>query len=627
MHMAKHVTRRFRCQCVERQIGRYFSPFLLRYIIVVSIAAALLGATLDSHVASVSRAGAEPGTFGAYFAATGYWVLDPRLIDYFERHGGVATFGYPVSNEFQLVAVTTQVFQRHALQVRVDGRVQTLDLPDAALPITRLNGSSLPSPDPDLIATFPEAGTSDYMQVATDIAWQNVRDEWNGVPVGFWSTFVSSGACGQDARDGSCDLHARVADALDVWGLPTSQPATDLNNADFVFQRFQHGIMQHTRSTGVTEGVLLGDWFKRVLAGVDLPADVEEDLAGSVFLRQYVRGAPLGLARPSQLPETSLRDAFGADVPEPRRTPVPDLPRTPPNLIGFTPPSDSMGRSGAGCGERLIVYGANFGARQDQYGGMLFFGGELVRASSLVSWTDTAIEFYVRSTIAGLAPSDPSVEVLVLTASGRASARYSPRLGTCDSAPRVMPPVLASAAIGLTVTPVIPVGALVLGSPTSLTFATSPAIQIDSVPPTRTPTSTATATRTATPKPTRSPTPTLTSTPIPQPSGTPVSTPTSASRPMIERFEPRSSSDSRSTGASCGDKLTIVGRNFGPLRATYSGLVAIAGLNASVVKWTDTAITIVVPSDLTGGVSHSVFVVTDGGIARAAYWVQATTCA
>jgi len=24
-------------------------------------------------------------------------VLDPRLLDYFERHGGVATFGYPVS--------------------------------------------------------------------------------------------------------------------------------------------------------------------------------------------------------------------------------------------------------------------------------------------------------------------------------------------------------------------------------------------------------------------------------------------------------------------------------------------------------------------------------------------------
>ena len=95
--MAKHVTWRLRCRCAERQIARCFSPFLLRYIIALSISAALLGGTLDSHVASLSRAGAEPGTFGSYFAATGYWVLDPRLLDYFERHGGVATFGYPVS--------------------------------------------------------------------------------------------------------------------------------------------------------------------------------------------------------------------------------------------------------------------------------------------------------------------------------------------------------------------------------------------------------------------------------------------------------------------------------------------------------------------------------------------------
>ncbi|HEY3060332.1 MAG TPA: hypothetical protein VGL99_15335 [Chloroflexota bacterium] len=528
--MAKHVPWRLRCRIVERQAARYFSPFLLRYIVVVSIAATLLGETLDPHVASLSRAGAEPGNFGSYFAATGYRVLDPRLVDYFDQHGGVATFGYPVSNAFPLVGVKTQLFQRHALQVRADGRVHTLDLPDAALPITQLNGSRLPSPDPDLMATFPEAGTTDYLQVAADIALQNVRDEWNGVPINFWSSFVSSGACGQDASDGSCDTYARVAEALGVWGLPNSQPAIDPNNPDFVFQRFQRGIMQHTRSTGVTEGVLLGDWFKRVLVGIDLPADVEEELAGSAFLRQFVRSAPLGLARPSQLPETSLIDAFGADVPEARQTAVPDFPRTPPTIVGFTPPADSTGRSGAGCGERLIVRGANFGARQDQYSGLLFVAGELVRTSSLVSWTDTAIEFYVRSTMAGLAPIDPSVEVLVLTASGRASARYTPRIGTCNAArPPMAPALAASAAIGLTVTPAIPIAALVVGIPTSFAFPRRPAIHTATVPPTRPPTSTATPTRTPTPKPTHSPTLTPTSTPIPQPSGTPVSTSTAES--------------------------------------------------------------------------------------------------
>jgi hypothetical protein len=39
----------------------------------------------------------------------------------------------------------------------------------------------------------------------------------------------------------------------DVWGLPTSEPAADPNNPNFVYQRFEHGILFHNATEGTTE--------------------------------------------------------------------------------------------------------------------------------------------------------------------------------------------------------------------------------------------------------------------------------------------------------------------------------------------------------------------------------------
>ncbi|MGH2460281.1 MAG: hypothetical protein ACRDIY_15600, partial [Chloroflexota bacterium] len=51
-----------------------------------------------------------------FFAETGYAIDDPSFLDFFDRRGGVQTFGYPVSREFTLLGFPVQVFQRAIMQ-------------------------------------------------------------------------------------------------------------------------------------------------------------------------------------------------------------------------------------------------------------------------------------------------------------------------------------------------------------------------------------------------------------------------------------------------------------------------------------------------------------------------------
>ena len=99
-----------------------------------------------------------------------------------------------------------------------------------------------------------------------------------------------------------------------LWGLPTSLPTVDPLNADFVYQRFQRGIMHFSHATGQTQGLLLGDWLKRVMIGVDLSPDIGADVRQSRFFAQYAPSRPLALDRPIDLPDTSLAQAFRADT-------------------------------------------------------------------------------------------------------------------------------------------------------------------------------------------------------------------------------------------------------------------------------------------------------------------------
>ena len=88
-----------------------------------------------------------------------------------------------------------------------------------------------------------------------------------------------------------------------------------MNLLDFVYQRFQRGVLHHDAATGQTQGILLGDWFMRLISGRGLPADLATEAAGSRFLRQYCPEARAWLCRPAKLAGTDLSAAFEPQVP------------------------------------------------------------------------------------------------------------------------------------------------------------------------------------------------------------------------------------------------------------------------------------------------------------------------
>jgi IPT/TIG domain len=258
---------------------------------------------------------AAPAQDPAFFPATGYRIGSPAVFDYFQHRGGVRTFGYPVSNEFPLLGKRVQIFQRQLMEIRPDGSAAPADILDpGVLPITRIDGLTLPNPDPDLQAAGPTPDNPDYAQLAISFISVYVPDEWNGLPVNFQSTFLNTVTCADGFGTEPCDPALLPSFALELWGLPTSLPTSDPINPDFVYQRFQRGIMHFSRATGTTQGLLLGDWLKRVIIGVELSPDLSLEVRKSKFFAQYAPTRPLALDRPADLPDTSLAQAFRSDT-------------------------------------------------------------------------------------------------------------------------------------------------------------------------------------------------------------------------------------------------------------------------------------------------------------------------
>ncbi len=244
-----------------------------------------------------------------FFPQTGYRVEDDLIWEYFQARGGVDTFGYPVSNTFRFRGLPVQLFQRHIVQV-VGDTARPVNLLDPDLmPLTLLNGSTFPAYDSAVAMAAPAPDAPDYGEAVARFLDARVPNTWQSEPVGFRDYFLSA------APDAPPGLDTLVA--LEVWGFPTSAPMRDPSNDNFVYQRFQRGIMHFDASTGVTRGILLGDAFKSLLSGENLPADQENDLAASPFLRLYAPDQPNGLARtdetvqpPITLQNTDLSDAF-----------------------------------------------------------------------------------------------------------------------------------------------------------------------------------------------------------------------------------------------------------------------------------------------------------------------------
>src|SRR5207245_11598396 len=115
-------------------------------------------------------------------------------------------------------------------------------------------------------------------------------DTWNGQQVNFQTTFNTLGG-------------------LVIWGAPISSPQPDPTNANFVYQRFQRGIMHFIAGQG-TQSVLLADWLKAIIMNQGVPPDLLADSRESRYFNQYCPGQQLWLCRPGDLPGTDLTFAF-----------------------------------------------------------------------------------------------------------------------------------------------------------------------------------------------------------------------------------------------------------------------------------------------------------------------------
>jgi hypothetical protein len=230
------------------------------------------------------------------FAETGFSIADDAFWDYFNKRGGLRTFGYPVSRKFRLLGTEVQIFQRRIMQKQPNGQVGLLNVLDQEfMPYSSFNNAKVPPLDAALVATAPPPGSAaGVLEFVRRVA----PDEWQGYNVAFQQAFATS----VTAAEVGAPAALLPGFQLELWGIPTSAPQVDPGNANFVYQRWQRGVMHHDRATGLTQGLLLADYFKAILTGENLPADVASAAATSRFFQ--------AAQRPGALPDTDFANAF-----------------------------------------------------------------------------------------------------------------------------------------------------------------------------------------------------------------------------------------------------------------------------------------------------------------------------
>lgn len=245
-----------------------------------------------------------------YFSQTGFRIDNDTIWDYFNRRGGVNTFGYPVSRAFVLQGFTVQFFQRRIVQIGSNGSARLLNTLDPGLmPYNSFNGAAMPSFDSTLVAGAPNP-----VNQAAILAWikAHAPDTFQGLPVNFYQTFTNTVSYPTAFPNGG-DPTLLPGFDLEMWGIPTSNPTFDPNNHNFVYQRFQRGIMHFDATCNCTQGVLLSDYFKSILTGQNLPADLDQEAQSGPFYRQYDSSQPNWVHNPSLLPNTDLTNAFAPE--------------------------------------------------------------------------------------------------------------------------------------------------------------------------------------------------------------------------------------------------------------------------------------------------------------------------
>ncbi len=227
-----------------------------------------------------------------FFAQTGFRIDNDVIWNYFQARGGVATFGYPVSRAFQFLGFWTQIFQRQMIQIGGSSGLPAhpMNLLDPDLmPITNANGSAFPAFDSGMAGAAPPPNAANYGDAVSAFLQAKVPNSWNGQPVNFLNAYTQAAPAVSGANP------ALVA--LELWGFPTSAPAADPHNGNFVYQRFQRGILHYDATKNVTQGILLADYFKSVLTGQNLPSDVQSQMSATPYLKLYDPTLPDAVAR------------------------------------------------------------------------------------------------------------------------------------------------------------------------------------------------------------------------------------------------------------------------------------------------------------------------------------------
>jgi hypothetical protein len=216
---------------------------------------AMLVAAFSPGLASAQQV---PAATQREFRETGYTIADDAIWTYFANHGGSVTFGAPISRELTLLDSQVQLFENAALQVQPDGSVQVMQLPNQGLlPFQHLDGLTVPAADPAVTFVAPSPDQPNY-------------------PARL-AAYLNAVVAPQVAS----------AYASDIWGLPTSTLKADPNNPNFVYQRFQNGILMADLGTGSTGALPLGSYFKTVLTGQDLPTDLAMEATSLPFYKQF----------------------------------------------------------------------------------------------------------------------------------------------------------------------------------------------------------------------------------------------------------------------------------------------------------------------------------------------------
>jgi hypothetical protein len=234
-------------------------------------ATALLASALVATQTGAGAQAADP----RFFSQTGYRVDTDPFWTFFQGRGGIKTFGYPVSRTFKLDGFQVQIFQRIVMQLQPDGSVATLNLLDPGLmPYTQINGSTFPAPDPAIVSQTPPVSDPDYATKIIQFTRDNAPDVVNGNQANFYQTFTSTVSFNDAFPTGDGPESLVPLLNLQIWGAPTSKPAVDPNNHNFIYQRFQRGIMHYDSTCNCTQGLLLADYLKSILTGQNLPPDL-----------------------------------------------------------------------------------------------------------------------------------------------------------------------------------------------------------------------------------------------------------------------------------------------------------------------------------------------------------------